>query len=320
MPDKSEIVPGLGSADGGGGSLHEIRVRSYFRENRLSLFMLAATLPAFISFTSYSRQIGFFYYFLYSLLMIIIVYRERERYESLPLPSMAEMMVGLVVIVASLWMNVIVSSMGVESGFGQTDYVILLAGIFLTFWGYRSIRVTYLPLLLVVVARGSIALLNLLEAQYFEAISGWFVETTVSFVHALGYSSSQIAGEGTRVISYGPNAPAAGEAVIIAWGCTGLPSLVLFSLILVALILPHPSPLPKRMISIAIGVIGSFLINLLRLTFLILVLFHYGGDAMMWLHTHIGDFMFVIWIGIYWWVVFTYFLTEEDTSRVQKLS
>jgi len=295
--------------------LGRIKTRRWFRERRMDLFYIAIILPSFLAFTPLVREIGFFYYFLFSLLAIIIVYQDKETFESLPLPTVPEVVVGAVVMAFAFVVNWYSEVYVHAEGFGQTDYVILLAGIILVFFGYTNIRKIFVPLALVTGARLALVGLDMMKAAYLTQIAGWFVGMTISTVRLLGYGPAQLAGDGIRIISYGPLAPPGGEAVNIAWGCTGLSSLVIFSFIITSLILSYKMSYFKKGVTIAVGIIGSFLVNILRLVMLSLILYHRGLDEMLWVHRHIGDVLFVIWIAAYWAMMFKFVLPREGESR-----
>ncbi|MCK4718085.1 MAG: exosortase/archaeosortase family protein [Thermoplasmata archaeon] len=308
-----------------------------FRENRLSYFYLAMVLSSFVAFIPGFSDQGFFNLFFYALLAIIIVRVDETRYYNIPIPKWDEILVGLGVCVSSFIFDL--GTRGIfGGGYGQTDYTILALGIILLFFGYRNLKKIYLPLLLVGGLSFSLKALQLISAAYFDSIADWFVAaiTRLAGPGGLGYPvhSGAMPGwagslPGWAPTQYGyalpPNSLLYPEDLVaqpgtftvfglnetaslhVDWGCTGLRSLIMFSFILMALIWPMEISGRKKALGIGIGILGAFLINILRMVMLALLMYYKDLDTTMAVHKHLGDFLFIMWIAIYWWVFFHFF-------------
>ena len=63
-------------------------------------------------------------------------------------------------------------------------------------------------------------------------------------------------------------------------------------------------PLNKKIIMLAIGIGGTILANVFRITTLFFVGLYYGRDAMFFMHTHLGWILYFMWITVFWFIAF----------------
>jgi len=302
--------------------------RRWFRENRLKLFYASLLLSSFLSL--YSTQ-GFFNLFFYALLAMVIVRMDEEKYDSLHLPRTEEIIVGLLVCASSFIFDF--ATRGIfGGGYGQTDYTILVIGIILLFFGYRNIKKIYLPILLVGGLSFSLKALQLVYDNHFEAVAEWFVAaiTGIAGPGGLGYpvyggaiatgttlapgsiTTANLAIDPGTFTVFGVNEVA---SLHVAWGCTGLRSLVMFSFILVALIYPLNTTPRKKMLGIAIGILGAFIINILRMVMLAMIMYYKDLKTTLDVHLHLGDFLFIVWMAAYWWLFFHFFVEDDEEEE-----
>ncbi|GEM_PF-2934263 len=299
-----------------------VKMRVWFSNNRMILFYSALFISPLLSVISTQ---GFFNLFFYSLLVFVIVYQDEDRYRKIPIPEIDEMAVGLLVCAGSFVFDL--ATRGIfGGGYGQTDYVIFVLGVILFFFGYRHIREVAVPIVLVVGLAGALKGLQLVYEHFFETVADWFVDVVVwitgpggmgypVYKGALPYgippqyvSPSGLVEEAGALTVFGLNE---NSTLVIAWGCTGLRSLLMFAFILSALIIPLPIPGRRKALWMAIGVSGAFLINLLRMVMLVLIMYYRDSATMMWVHTHLGDFLFVVWVAVFW-SLFVHFEKLKD--------
>ncbi|MDG6220487.1 MAG: exosortase/archaeosortase family protein [Candidatus Thermoplasmatota archaeon] len=309
-----------------------INLRRWFRENRMRYFYASIFASSFLFV--FSTQ-GFFNLFFYALLVLVIVRMSEDKYDKLPLPDIYELIFGGLIMAGSFAFDLATRDM-LGGGYGQTDYTILLIGIIFTFFGYKNLRKIYLPILLVGGLMFSLQGLQLVYGSHFESIADWFVDAIVGVagVDGLGYpvwpgSVPGWAQQYYSSITIPPGAIGTGDLVTrpgtftvfglnetaslhVDWGCTGLRSLVMFSFILLALIWPMEISWKKKIPGIAIGIIGAFIINILRMIMLALLMYYYDLATTMEVHKHLGDFLFIIWMAIYWFAFFHFFGPERE--------
>jgi exosortase/archaeosortase family protein len=95
------------------------------------------------------------------------------------------------------------------------------------------------------------------------------------------------------------------SSVTIGISCTGLYSVSIFVSGFIAFILIEYRRLDIRVASLlTLGVFTSWFANILRMTIIVAVGSHYGGEALKWTHANLGIFIFMLWVGIFWGVMF----------------
>jgi len=159
-----------------------------------------------------------------------------------------------------------------------------------------------------------------LSAAYssaFIVVSGFFVGIVVLFSRVFisnDIHSGVISGE---IIVGGE---AGYTSIFIGWACAGLEELALVSVILYVLVTSFDLGRGRSLIWIVVGIAGSFLINIARMTLLIWVAYTYGIETMNWVHTHLGDVLFLVWIALFWLVFFRIARprgSAEDSERAK---
>ena len=95
--------------------------------------------------------------------------------------------------------------------------------------------------------------------------------------------------------------------VSIALGCTGLYSASIFLSAFIAYILVEYRQFDARVgILLALGILTSYIANLLRMIIILLVGYYYGMDALLTAHANVGELIFLFWIAIFWGLMFKY--------------
>jgi len=286
-----------------------LKIRRWFRDNRLLLFYATMGGSSFISLITIQ---GFFNLFFYALLAMVIVRMREETYANLPLPTNTEILFGALICAGSFIFDIATREI-FGGGYGQTDYSILVIGILFLFFGYKNIRVLYLPIILVGGLSVSLKTLEVIYENFFEEVANWFVNVIANIAGPGGMGYPIYPGEQSGVFTvHGINETG---SLKVDWGCTGLRSLVMFSFILAALIWPMYITIPYKFLGLAIGVLGAFLINILRLIMLALIMYYRDMATTLIVHKHLGDFLFILWMALYWWLFFRFFASEEEYAE-----
>jgi len=103
------------------------------------------------------------------------------------------------------------------------------------------------------------------------------------------------------------------DQVSIALGCTGLYSVSIFLSGFIAFIsIEYKRFDHKVAILLALGIITSYMANLMRMSIIVLVGSYYGRDALIWTHKNLGEVIFVLWILVFWSFMFKYLFDEES--------
>lgn len=111
-------------------------------------------------------------------------------------------------------------------------------------------------------------------------------------------------------------AKAVGNNVTISWNCIGWQSFFLFALTLATGLQGHYN-LSSRLQTITIGVLGTFLMNITRISLVVLVAHYVSRQAGIIFHDYFSTLMTVAWLFFFWWFVFAFVLERDEASQEQ---
>jgi exosortase/archaeosortase family protein len=100
--------------------------------------------------------------------------------------------------------------------------------------------------------------------------------------------------------------------VEIAWNCIGWQSFIILLLTLLPGLSGNFSPVSKFKAAI-VGVLGTFLLNLIRISVVLIIVFHLGSAPALLFHDYAGSFLSILWLFIFWWFSYQYILEEKMT-------
>ncbi len=99
------------------------------------------------------------------------------------------------------------------------------------------------------------------------------------------------------------------QTVFIAQSCSGFYSVIIFISAFTSYILIERNKLDIFFLNLLmVGIIISYISNLIRMTLIILAGHYYGIEALFWTHDNIGWVIFSLWIAIFWFVANKYFI------------
>ena len=270
-------------------------------KNRDLWLFLALLLSSLVAFLPFARNTSISNFFVYALLPIIFVFANSKKFDSVPGPNGRYFVLALAIVFGSFAFNLAVDAVLGNAAYGLTDYVILVVGVFVLFYSFGNKLVRFGVFLLVFVRAATLAL-SISAPRIFINVSDVFVGIVVFFSKIVisptvrsGYSPGEV------VIGGGA---AGGGSIFIGWACAGLEELVLISVIIYVLIDSFGLSPRRKVFWLIIGIVGSFVINIVRMVILVGVAYSYGISDMLWVHTHLGDFLFLVWIAIFWVLFF----------------
>ena len=278
--------------------------------NRDLYFLTAAGGSSLIAFAPFARETSISDFFIYALLPIVLVLANREKAARVPPPSEFGLAISFALVSGSFAFNFVTGSLTGDYTFGLTDYIILVVGIFSAFYSIETVFAKTGALLLVAL-RGATLGLSIAYAEAFVSVSAFFVTIVVAF-SKIFVSPEIAAGPVAGQIIVGGMAV---HPVAIGWACAGLEELALITVILYILIFSFDLPRQRAVIWLIVGIAGSFMINIFRMVLLVWIAYTHGNETMVWVHTHLGDVLFLIWIAAFWLLFFRYL--DHSSSPMQ---
>jgi thaumarchaeosortase len=117
-----------------------------------------------------------------------------------------------------------------------------------------------------------------------------------------------------HIINVGPDTPASSLgnllmlnglhgpfALQVFWPSAGVHSMIIYTLVMLAFLLKMEIPLERKLVYFAIGIIGTAIVNLIRIISLSLFALLITTNVSEWesFHSVAGEIMFLPWLGIY---------------------
>jgi thaumarchaeosortase len=100
---------------------------------------------------------------------------------------------------------------------------------------------------------------------------------------------------------------------VVAWSCAGSHSLFIYSFMIMLFLRGTNISRMRKIIYVAVGVAGTFLVNLLRIVMIYVIGINSGVSPAKLFHEFYGEFFFIAWMFIYLTVI--YFLETRLISR-----
>jgi len=93
-------------------------------------------------------------------------------------------------------------------------------------------------------------------------------------------------------------------SAIVAWSCAGSHSLFLYSFMIMLFLRGTGIPRTRKIVYVAVGAAGTFLVNILRIVVIYIVGIHSGHSPAQLFHEFYGEFFFIGWMFTYLTVIF----------------
>lgn len=97
----------------------------------------------------------------------------------------------------------------------------------------------------------------------------------------------------------------------IAWNCVGWQSLLFFIITAFIGLQGDQYSWVSKIKALLIGVLGTFIINLLRITGVALTAYYLGQNVAMVLHDYGSTLLIIIWLFFFWWFSYKFVLEEN---------
>lgn len=103
-----------------------------------------------------------------------------------------------------------------------------------------------------------------------------------------------------------------GTIVYISWNCIGWQSFLLFLLTLFTGLQGNFTYFSKGM-TVLLGLLGTFWINILRISAIVLVAHWWGRLPAVIFHDYGSTILIVIWLFVFWWVSYSHVLSKKTS-------
>lgn len=97
----------------------------------------------------------------------------------------------------------------------------------------------------------------------------------------------------------------------LEWNCLGWQSMILLA-ITFAMGLRGKYSFGSKLEIVLIGILGTFIINLFRIAFIVILAYYWNALAAMIIHDYFASFVALVWILFFWWFSYTYVLDSSE--------
>lgn len=116
---------------------------------------------------------------------------------------------------------------------------------------------------------------------------------------------------GVTFVPYANGMLVKGKFLEMTWNCIGWQSLLLLGITLVVGLRSGTYTLRSKLEVIMIGFLGTFFMNLLRLTLIVLIYVYATPIYFYVYHEYLAAIATVLWLFVFWWFSYRYVLEEK---------
>ena len=123
---------------------------------------------------------------------------------------------------------------------------------------------------------------------------------------------------GIDFVAYPEGFTANGTYARLSWNCIGWQSLVLFLITLPFGLKSGGYTWFSKLEAISLGLLGTFLVNLLRIAFTVVLLVYFRPLFAVVFHDYLAAIMTVVWLVVFWWFSYSFVLMEKGLVLEKK--
>lgn len=280
--------------------------------SKLNFFCFLAFLPLVL--------IGYYKYVSgYSILGVLIpfygfllLFFKRDRLSLFPDAGRVQRFVGLVAILVSFFVYYAVIRFSSPDfyGVGASFYAIYILGLLLVFFTVPALRESLSVFFLVVAGGFSYYVGEWLKYQM-EPLVPYFVRLMMFALAVLRIPATLH--NPTVIVLNTSEGPV---WVPFEAGCIGFYGFMVFSIIIVVMMMEESASLRTKLSWSLGGVVGAFVINIIRVSLISVVIYYFGYKEWGRIHAWIGYALFFLWLGFFF-VIFS--KREAIQSKIRVL-
>lgn len=238
---------------------------------------------------------------LYGFLIIAI---KKDNLSNLILAkSSLQSLVGILIVLSSFFIYYAIAPFIPQAGFyGLPNYTLHLLGLLVAFFKISALRQAFSAFFLIVASAFTGLAFRWIEYQM-EPTVPYYVSLFSSVLRLFGVSNS--VPNPTTIYLFTSRG---GLNVSFAAGCIGVYSILIFSILIVVTMAETPVSKRTKLLWSLAGLIGVFLLNIVRLLIVVASMYFYGYDFGQRVHQYIGYVLFISWL-----VVFLLLFTKRQT-------
>ncbi len=264
-------------------------------EDKLNIFYILAFLPllliGYYRYAFFNNPLGVLIP-LYGFLLLLI---KKDKLSEYAMETNAfQSFFGVFIVLGSFFLYYAIVPFIPWTGFyGVANYTVYLFGLFFIFFKISVLKPAFTTFFLIVA--GAFAGLSFpwIESQMSPTVP--YYVYLFSFV--LGLFGIKNSMQDPRTILL--NTSRGALPVLFDVGCIGVYSLIIFSIIIVVTMLEASVDRRTKLLWSLIGLIGVFVLNIIRLLIVVVSMYFYGWDFGQRVHQVIGYVLFLSWVAVF---------------------
>lgn len=274
--------------------------------DRLNIFYMLAFLPLLLieyyRYVFFNNALGVLIP-LYGFLLLLIKKDKLSKYAMNT--NNLQRVSGIIIVLGSFFLYYAIVPFVPSVGFyGITNYFVLLSGLLLIFFEIPAFKEAFTSFFLLAAGALSGLAFRWIELQISPVVP-YYVYLFASVLRILGITATTP--NPTTLMLYKSEGMLP-VPVLFEAGCIGVYSLLIFSTLLVITMVESNSSKRTKLLWSAIGLIGVFVVNIIRLIIVILAIYFYGYPTGQSVHQVIGYILFLSWLAI-----FLYMFSKRQT-------
>ena len=209
-----------------------------------------------------------------------------------------EVSLGAIVFIANIIRNLTIHPISL----GLFDMLVAFMTLSVIFYGFNGLKRLWIP----AVYLGVLIVTYQLEfvAEEVQTLETALAQMMIFTMNSLGIKA--ILSNPVNVVQiftpYGP------YLLQIDGPCTGVKGMLAYGSLAVLMLLDEKASVRRKLAISAIGIAGTFVVNLLRLNVIFLVIYGLGIDAGLFVHSYLGYTLFIVWMVVFWSVAYKYLI------------
>jgi exosortase/archaeosortase family protein len=257
----------------------------------MNVFYVLAFLPLLLVTYSYAKWLfsAFVPFIGFLLLLIkkgdISYYNEANKFQRV---------LGLLVTISSFFVYyALIPYFSSPAFYGATNYAVYIFGLFLVFFEISALKEAFAPLFIIIAGISS-SLVSVWLEHYFSWYIPYFISLIVAILRMLGIRVTTSVQDIISIQTLkGP------LALQFIWGCVGVSSMLIFFIIMVVMVFEEHCSFKTIFLWALVGLIGTFIVNIIRVITIMLTDYHYGYEVGAQVHYFIGYVLFTLWLIIF---------------------
>jgi len=283
------------------------RIPSSLKDN-LNFFYILAVVPL-LPILYYDAWI-----FVVAFYGFILLLLKSEKLRSLKRPRNLQILFGLIIITGSFFVYYALILVIPRAAFySAANYIVFLSGLFLVFFDLSALKQAFTPLFFIAAATSSSLIAEWLK-PFFSPFLDEITHLLVNILRVLGINATSYLSYGVPLVEFTSLSGNIIRASFV-YECMGVFSALVFSIIIAIVVLEDTSDWKVKLTASVVGVLGTFALNIVRVTTIFLTDYFYGAEAGATVHYIIGYGLFSVWLAL-----FLYLYSKRRTIQMKILS